>query len=59
MNVKLRTIDDELLLDATLYRQLVGSLIYLSVTKPNLAYAVYLVNQFLTALCPVHYAVVL
>jgi hypothetical protein len=31
-NVKLRATDGELLSDATLYRQLVGSLIYLTVT---------------------------
>ncbi len=31
-NVKLRATDSELLPDATLYRQLVGSLIYLTVT---------------------------
>jgi hypothetical protein len=47
-NVKLYAIDGELLSDATLYRQLVGSLIYLSVTRPNLAYTVHLVSQFMT-----------
>jgi hypothetical protein len=31
-NVKLHTIDGELLSDATLYRQLVGSLMYLTMT---------------------------
>uniref|UniRef100_A0A2N9H674 Reverse transcriptase Ty1/copia-type domain-containing protein n=1 Tax=Fagus sylvatica TaxID=28930 RepID=A0A2N9H674_FAGSY len=42
LNVKLNTIDGEPLSDATLYQQLVGSLIYLTVTRPDLAYAVHL-----------------
>jgi hypothetical protein len=58
-NVKLRATDGELLYDATLYRQLVGSLIYLTVTRPDLAYAVHLVSQFMTAPRSVHYAAVL
>jgi hypothetical protein len=58
-NVKLRATDGELLFDATLYRQLVGSLIYLTVTRPDLAYAIHLVSQFMTAPRSVHYAVVL
>jgi hypothetical protein len=58
-NVKLCTTDGELLSDATLYRQLVGSLIYLIVTRPDLAYAVHLVSQFMTAPRSVHYAAVL
>uniref|UniRef100_A0A2N9F3P1 Reverse transcriptase Ty1/copia-type domain-containing protein n=1 Tax=Fagus sylvatica TaxID=28930 RepID=A0A2N9F3P1_FAGSY len=42
LNVKLNTTDGEPLSDATLYRQLVGSLIYLTVTRPDLAYVVHL-----------------
>lgn len=34
--------------DATLYRQLVGSLIYLTTTRRDLAYAVNALSQFLT-----------
>jgi hypothetical protein len=59
MNVKLRDTDGELLSDATLYRQLVGSLIYLTVTRPDLAYAVHLVSQFMTTPRLVHYVAVL
>jgi hypothetical protein len=44
LNVKLNATDGEPLPDATLYRQLVGSLINLTVTRPNLAYAVHLVS---------------
>jgi hypothetical protein len=58
-NVKLRATDDELLSDVTLYRQFVGSLIYLTMTQPNLAYAVHLVSQFMTAPRSIHYAIVL
>uniref|UniRef100_A0A2N9FPW0 Reverse transcriptase Ty1/copia-type domain-containing protein n=1 Tax=Fagus sylvatica TaxID=28930 RepID=A0A2N9FPW0_FAGSY len=59
LNVKLNTTDSEPLSDATLYRQLVGSLIYLTITCPNLAYAVHLVSQFMSAPRCTHYAAVL
>ncbi|XP_028080428.1 uncharacterized protein LOC114282007 [Camellia sinensis] len=49
-------LDGPLLLDATLYRQLVGSLVYLTVTRPDIACAVHIVNQFMTAPCSPHYA---
>ncbi|KAJ9552004.1 hypothetical protein OSB04_016049 [Centaurea solstitialis] len=45
--------------DATLYRQLVGSLVYLTVTRPDIAYAVHIVSQFMSAPCSDHYAAVL
>uniref|UniRef100_A0A2N9IJC8 Integrase catalytic domain-containing protein n=1 Tax=Fagus sylvatica TaxID=28930 RepID=A0A2N9IJC8_FAGSY len=59
LNVKLNTTDGEPLSDATLYQQLVGSLIYLTVTRPDLAYAVHLVSQFMSAPRSTHYAAVL
>jgi len=40
-NIRLLATDDESLSDATLYRQLVGSLIYLTVTRPDISYAVH------------------
>ncbi|KAF5933465.1 hypothetical protein HYC85_029636 [Camellia sinensis] len=43
LNVKLNTTDDVLLNDPTLYRELVGCLVYLTVTRPNLAYAIHVV----------------
>jgi hypothetical protein len=59
-NVKLWATNGELPIpDATLYRHLVGRLIYLTVTWPDLAYAVRLVSQFMTAPRSVHYAAVL
>ena len=49
----------ESLSDANLYRQLVGSLIYLTVTRPDISYAVHVVSQFMVAPRSLHYAVVL
>ncbi|XP_051143929.1 secreted RxLR effector protein 161-like [Andrographis paniculata] len=45
--------------DPTLYRQLVGSLIYLIVTRPDIAYAVHIVSQFMSAPRTTHYSAVL
>jgi hypothetical protein len=58
LNVKLNPTDGEPLSDATLYRQLVGSLIYLTVTRPDLAYVVHLVSQFMSTPHSTHYAAV-
>lgn len=38
---------------------LVGSLIYLTVTRPYIAYAVHIVSQFMVAPCSTHYVIVL
>ncbi|XP_057492449.1 uncharacterized mitochondrial protein AtMg00810-like [Actinidia eriantha] len=58
-NVCLTSLDGELLSNATLYRQLIGSLIYLTVTHPNIAHAVHLVSQFMSAPRSTHYFIVL
>jgi hypothetical protein len=58
-NNRLNTYDGEPLPDATLYRQLVGSLVYLTVTRPNISYAIHIVSQFMAAPRSLHYAVVL
>ena len=44
---RLNSHDGESLSDTTLYRQLVGSLIYLTVTRPDISYAVHVVSQFM------------
>ncbi|GFZ16754.1 hypothetical protein Acr_26g0000240 [Actinidia rufa] len=58
-NARLTSLDGDLLSDATLYRQLVGSLIYLTVTRPDIAHVVHLVSQFMSAPRSTHYAAVL
>ncbi|KAJ9536199.1 hypothetical protein OSB04_un000624 [Centaurea solstitialis] len=45
--------------DPTRYRQLVGSLVYLTVTRPDIAYVVHTVSQFMAAPCSDHYAAVI
>ena len=39
--------DDPLLADAVAYHRLVGQLIYLAVTRPDLAYSVHVLSQFM------------
>ena len=58
-NYRLNSHDGESLYDATLYRQFVGSLIYLTVTRHDISYAVHLVNQFMDTPRSPHYVVVL
>jgi hypothetical protein len=58
-NIQLLATNGESLPDATLYKKLVGSLIYLIVTRLNISYAVHLVSQFMSAPLSTHYAVIL
>jgi len=58
-NIKLLATDGEPLSNATLYKQLVSSLIYLTVTRADISYAVHLVSQFMSAPRSTHYVVVL
>ncbi|MCO5606861.1 hypothetical protein L7F22_061052 [Adiantum nelumboides] len=43
-NLKLRINEGEVLDDATMYRRIVGSLIYMTISQPDLSYAIGLVN---------------
>ena len=47
VNVKLRQDEGELPQDPSLYRKLVGSLIYLTITRPNISFAVHTVSKFM------------
>ncbi|XP_026429786.1 uncharacterized protein LOC113326236 [Papaver somniferum] len=42
--------------DPTLYRTIVGSLVYLTITRPDIAYVVYIVSQFVSSPTTVHWA---
>jgi hypothetical protein len=46
-NVKLSADEGNLVEDTTMYRHIVGSLIYMTITRPDLSYAVGVVNQFM------------
>ncbi|XP_028052908.1 uncharacterized protein LOC114257351 [Camellia sinensis] len=59
LNVKLNTTDGVPLDDPTLYRELVGCLVYLTVTRPDLAYAVHVISQFVSAPRSTHWAALL
>ena len=58
-NCKLQTTEGVPLVDATRYREIVGSLVYLTTTRPDIAHSVHIVSQFVAHPTSVHWAVVL
>ena len=58
-NAKLTPLNGEPISDATRYRQLVGILIYLTVTHPNISHAMSMVSKFMDTPRSVHYAAIL
>jgi hypothetical protein len=46
-NVKLSADEKDLVEDTTMYRHIVGSLIYMTITRPYLNYAIGMVSQFM------------
>ena len=58
VNVKYHRDEGELLTDPLLYRQLVGSLNYLTITRPDISFAVQQVSQFMHSPRHLHLAAV-
>jgi hypothetical protein len=49
LNVHIRANNGQPIEDPTHYRQIVGSLLYLGVTQPNISYSIYILSQFVSA----------
>ena len=59
LNAHLTPIGGKPLSNPYLYRRLVGSLVYLTVTHPDISYTVHQVSQYLSAPRSTHYAAIL
>jgi len=59
LNAHLNLQDDKPLRDPTLYRHLVGSLVYLTVTRHDISYTVHQVSQFMATPRSTHFSTVL
>jgi hypothetical protein len=46
-NVKLSADEEDLVEDTIMYRHIMGSLIYMTITRLDLSYAIGVVNQFM------------
>ncbi|XP_022872878.1 uncharacterized protein LOC111391836 [Olea europaea var. sylvestris] len=58
INVKYRKDEGDVLPNPTLYRKLVGSLIYLTITRPNISFAVHTVSKFMDTPCHLHFVAI-
>jgi len=59
VNARYSSSDGLSLIDPTLYRTIIRSLIYLTITHPDIAYVVHVVSQFVVSPTTVHWAVIL
>jgi len=55
IHLQLRPTDGTPLEDPARYRHIVGSLVYLTVTRPDIAHAVHILSQFVSAPTSVHF----
>ena len=55
LHLQLRPSDGTPLADPSRYRHIVGSLVYLTVTRPDIAHEVHILSQFVTTRTSVHY----
>ena len=55
LHLQLRPTDDTPLEDPSRYRHIVGSLVYLTVTRPDIAHAVHILSPFVSAPTSVHF----
>ncbi|XP_022158454.1 uncharacterized protein LOC111024938 [Momordica charantia] len=58
-NARYSSSDGVPLSDSSLYRTIVGSLVYLTVTRPDIAHVVHVFSQFVTTSTTVHWSAVL
>eukprot|EP00253_Pinus_taeda_P025259 PITA_25259 len=56
-NLKLTSIEGKEFEDATKYRQLIGSLIYLTTTRPDISFVVGILSRFMKKPCEGHWSV--
>jgi hypothetical protein len=56
LHTRLRATDGVPLEDPTRYRHLIGSLVYLGITRPDISYVVHILSQFMSTPTSVHYA---
>jgi hypothetical protein len=48
--------EEKYIQDPTRYRHIVGSLVYLGVTRPDISYSVHILSQFVSAPTQIHYS---